>query len=409
MPATKKGWQLEEIDELRADIDQLFRDRFGDGIDLDDDQTPGLIAGVMSEWSSLEEKLVDGIANSYLVLKATDTHLDDIGADEGIYRHQASYASVQLQVDVYVDPTSPVLITEGSQFSTADGQIFNTDADVTVTDATTITGTDGTVTPLEDDDGNALGRVMISADADSPGTDSNVMPGSIINAEEAIDGFYAVTNPNGAIGGGDMETDNELRLRILENRQHPVNGTVSGTETAVRNVDGVKDVQVINNTEMVADKYGNPPKSAHLYVIGGDDQAVADAFFDVVPLLTQTEGKISKTVTDVSGKTATINFDRATTVPVYIDLALSIDSMNFDETAGPANIKTNILSYFDTLNMGDQVLYSKLFGPVFSVSGVNDVDITLGTDKTKLAGSDVVVDQFNLATTSADNITVTIK
>lgn len=409
MPATNKGWQLEEIDELRTDIDQLFRDKFGDGIDLDDDQTPGLIAGVMSEWSSLLEQLTDGIENSYLLLKATGTHIDDIGADEGIYRHQSSYASVELQVDVYTDPDSPVLIPEGSQFSTADGQIFDTLEDTTVTDPTTVTGDDGKPTPLVDDDGNALGRVMISANADTPGSDSNVMPGSIVNAEQAIDGFYAVTNPNGATGGGDIETDNELRLRIMENRQHPENGTQSGTETAVHNVEGVKDVQVINNTSMSADEYGNPAKSAHLYVIGGDDQAVANAYFNAIPLLTQTEGKISKTVTDVSGKTATVNFDRATTVPIFIDLELTVDPMNFDVTAGPNNIKANIVGYFDTLSMGDSVLYSKLFGPVYAVSGIKDVDITLGTDKTKLSNADVVIDQFDLAVTSADDITVNVK
>lgn len=409
MPATDKGWQLEEIDELRSDIDQLFRDKFGDAIDLDDDQTPGMLAGVMSEWSNMQEQLVNGIAKSYLLLKATGTHLDDIGADEGIYRHQASYASVELQVDVYVDPDSPVLIPEGSQFSTADGQIFDTLADTTVTDATTITGTDGQPAPLQDEDGNALGRVMISANADAAGSDSNVMPGSIVNAEEAIDGFYAVTNPNGATGGGDIETDNELRLRIMQNRQHPINGTLSGTETAVRNVDGVKDVQIINNTTMAVDKYGNPAKSAHLYVIGGDDQAVANAYFSAIPLLTQTEGKISKTVTDMAGKPSTVKFDRATTVPVFIDLELTVDATAFDETAGPASIKANILSYFDTLSMGNTVLYSKLFGPVYSVTGINDVDITLGTDKTKLAGSDVTVDQFNLAVTSVDDITINIK
>lgn len=409
MPATDKGWQREEIDELREDIDQLFRNKFSDSIDMDDDQTPGMLAGVLSEWSNLLEQLTAGIESSYLVLKATGTHIDDIGADEGIYRHQPSYASVELQVDVYTDPDSPVLIPEGSQFSTADGQIFETLADVTVTDPTTITGEDGKPASLQDDDGNALGRVMISANADDPGTESNVMPNSIVNAEQAIDGFYAVTNPNGATGGGDIETDNELRLRIMDNREHPSNGSKNGNETAIRNVEGVKDVHIINNTEMTADQYGNPAKSAHLYVIGGDDQAVANAFFTAMPLLTHTIGKISKAVTDVGGKTSTVNFDRATTIPIYIDLELSTDPLSFDETSGPAAIKANILSYFDTLNMGNTVLYSKLFGPVYAVTGINDVDITLGTDKTKLAGSDVTVDQFNLAVTSVDDITINIK
>ena len=47
MPLTDNGYDRPELDDLRDDINALFVKYFGDGIDLDDEQTPGMIAGIL--------------------------------------------------------------------------------------------------------------------------------------------------------------------------------------------------------------------------------------------------------------------------------------------------------------------------------------------------------------------------
>ena len=44
MPLTANGYDRPELDDLRDNINALFVKYFGDGIDLDDEQTPGMIA-----------------------------------------------------------------------------------------------------------------------------------------------------------------------------------------------------------------------------------------------------------------------------------------------------------------------------------------------------------------------------
>lgn len=405
---TDTGFDRKELDDLRDDINALFIKRFGDGIDLDDSQTPGMLAGVLSEADDTLEKLAQGVYNSFFVLKSSGANLDDLAAELEVYRKPAVNAYVELQIDGYVDPDSPTIIPEETQFSTPDGQVFSTMADTTITQQATYVDSGGNTQPLEDDDGNALGRQLVQAVAIETGTASNVMPNTIINPEDSIDGFYAVTNPSAATGGGDPETDDELRQRVLANRLNTPNSTPDGIQTAIKNLSGVTDVRLINNNTMSADSYGNPAKSVHLYVIGGADADIVQTYFDYLPPQSNTVGSVMGTATDIGGRQYIVAFDRAETVPVFIKVDIHIDDTKFDTDNGPANIKTNIINYFDTLGMGDKVLYSKLFAPAYSPVGVTDVALTLGTSLDKLTEADVSVSDFQLAVTSSANITVNI-
>jgi len=428
---TNNGYDRPEIGELRDDINALFIQYFGEGIDLDDDQTPGLLAGVLSEVSDTIEQVGQGVYNAFFVLKSSGANLDDIGAEEGLYRKSASNSNVTLQIDA--DPNT--VIPEGTQFSTDDAQIFETTDDLTIGEATTYVDTGGIVQPLQDDDGNPLGRGTVQAISQDTGDDMNVMPNTIINSEEALDGFNSVTNLDGAQGGGNAETDDQYRIRILENRKHPINSTVSGIETALMNVNGVQDVRIVNNIEMTPDEYGNPAKSIHVYVIGGDAGDIAQALFDVLPPVTRTIGSVAAMAKDIAGKIVPIMFDRATTVPIYIEVDIKADPSTFDSDNGEQMIKNNIMNYFDTLSMGDAVLYSRLFAPAYSASGVKDVTIKLGTkspvndpdeisvsptiegaqisvtlspNSGTLLTKDIQVSDFQLAQTSVNNIAINV-
>lgn len=405
---TDTGFDRKELDDLRDDINALFIKRFGDGIDLDDSQTPGMLAGVLSEADDTLEKLAQGVFNSFFVLKSSGANLDDLAAELEVYRKPAVNAYVDLQIDGYVDPDSPTIIPEETQFSTPDGQVFSTMADTTITQQASYVDSGGNTQPLEDDDGNTLGRQIVQAAAIETGTASNVMPNTIINPEDSIDGFYAVTNPSAATGGGDPETDDELRQRVLANRLNTPNSTPDGIQTAIKNLSGVTDVRLINNNTMSTDSYGNPAKSVHLYVIGGADADIIQTYFDYLPPQSNTIGSVMGTATDIGGRQYIVAFDRAETVPVFIKVDIHIDDTKFDTDNGPASIKTNIVNYFDTLGMGDKVLYSKLFAPAYSPVGVTDVALTLGTSLDKLTEADVSVSDFQLAVTNSANIAVNI-
>ena len=69
MPLTANGYDRPELDDLRDNINALFVKYFGDGIDLDDEQTPGMIAGILSEFDNTLESLAQGVYNSFFVFE----------------------------------------------------------------------------------------------------------------------------------------------------------------------------------------------------------------------------------------------------------------------------------------------------------------------------------------------------
>ncbi|VDG20620.1 Phage Mu gp47 related protein [Lactobacillus buchneri CD034] [Lactiplantibacillus mudanjiangensis] len=408
MPLTAKGYDRPELDDLREDINALFVKYFGDGVDMDDAETTGLLAGTLSDISEQVEELAQGIYNAMFVLKSNGANLDDLAAEEDVYRKPATYAVVDLQIDGYVDQDSPTIIPEGTQFSTPDGQIFATAKDITLSKQAAYVDAGGITQPLVDEDGNPLGRATVQANALESGTESNVMLNTIVNAEESIDGFKQVTNLQAATGGGDPETDDALRLRVLANRESKPNSTVSGIETAIKNVVGVQDVRLVNNQTMSTDSYGNPAKSLHLYVIGGDDATIAQTYFDHLPPITNTIGSVMGAATDIGGSEYIVMFDRAETVPIYVEVNLTVDETQFDTDNGPVQIKQAIMNYFDTLKMGGKVLYSKLFGPIYVPVGVNDATVKIGTAADALSTQDITISAFQLAVVSSGNITINV-
>lgn len=374
---TKLGYVKYDKDQLLDQVKQYFITNFGSDINLDDGSNAGAIANILAEVEDTIDSIGQGIRDSGLLLKSTGQAIDDIGANEGIYRKIATNSSVTLLITAYINPNSPVIIdTDNGEYSTADGQIFRITDDVTISQqATTSNGQ-----PMVDDDGNPLGQVSVTAVSEDTGVSQNVAPNSIVNAEQSVDGFYSVTNPDKAQGGIDVETDDKLKARIMANRQAKPNGTQDGLTTAIKNIPDVKDARVVTNTSNQADAFGNPAYSIHAYVLGGQPNEIAQAIYDNAALDTNFAGSKSGNATDVSGKQYSIAYDAAPQALIYIKVAVKADATSFNNDYGIQQIKDSINQYFDGLSMGDSVNFTKLFSPIYAVSGVNDAEISMGRD-----------------------------
>ena len=373
---TKLGYVKYDKDQLLDQVKQYFVTNFGSDINLDDGSNAGAIANILAEVEDTIDSIGQGIRDSNLLQKATGQSIDDIGANEGIYRKIATNATVTLVLTAYVNPNSPVIIdTDNGEYSTADGQIFRITDDVTISQQATVNGQ-----PLTDDDGNPLGQATITAVSEDTGSTQNVAPNSIVNAEQSVDGFYSVTNPDKAQGGIDVETDDKLKARIMVNRQAKPNGTQDGLTTAIKNIPDVKDARIITNTSNQADALGNPAYSIHAYVLGGQPDEIAQAIYDNAALDTNFAGSKSGNATDVSGKQYVVSYDSAPQALIYIKVEIKADATAFNTDYGIQQIKDSINQYFDTLSMGDSVNFTKLFSPIYQVSGVQDAEISMGRD-----------------------------
>lgn len=402
MPETNTGYDRQAIDQLRETIDEIAKSYYGDDADVSDAAVIGMMDGVLSEVGDKISKIVEFVRWSVHLLSAENTDLDLFGTDDVLPRKLATNSQVMLQIDAVPGTEIP----EMTQFATDSDVRFETTEDALIKDVLQVAAEDGTQSPLTDDNGTECGRIMVEAVSVDTGVTTNVGADTITVQAEPIDGVSAVTNPQPSTGGTDVESDVEYKARLMQGREHPKNESEDGIKTYLESeVNGVIQAKVIPNKTLETDKYGNPPKTTHIYVIGGKDQDVADGIFHILSAPANTVGAVSATVLNLSGDERTINFDRAKPKPVYAKVTIKTDD-TFDTDSGATNIISKMKEYVDVLKMGDDVLFSKFFEYIWQVTGLKSVVIEIGDSKDTLAVADLAVDEFELATLDAANVEV---
>lgn len=407
MPVSKSGgYDLQEFDDHRDLVNQSALTWMGPNTPTGDASHTGQLFGLMAELLHKMDEVGQIDYNAASVLRGRNDDLDIIGTDENIPRKPATSATVYLQIDA--DPNTE--IPEGTQYSTATGVVFNVLDEAMVPGVATVKDDTGQDVPLTDDDGNELGRVSVQAQADLPGSAGNVGAGTVTDeggsdGTEGIAGVVRVTNPEPSTGGAEAESEVDYRRRVFEYKLAKSDSTQDGIEAQVETVEGVVQCKVDFNDTLETDERGNPAKTTHAYVIGGADQDVAEVLATSVGLPGHTYGEVSRTITNHAGQKRIINFSRAKTQTVYIQVNLKTND-SFDTDNGPTNIKNKIIEYDRTLKMGDTLQYSKLFEYIWQVVGIASMELTLGTDKANMALGNVEVDDYSLAYVTTDDIEV---
>lgn len=224
-------------------------------------------------------------------------------------------------------------------------------------------------------------------------------------------GWVSVNNPLAATAGAPVETDGQLRVRQSVSTALPSLSVMEGTIGAVANVDGVVRYKGYENDSASTDADGIPAHSIALVVEGGSAAEIAEAIAIKKTPGTRTYGTTSEVVFDRYGMPNTINFFRPTDVPITVEVRITALA---GYTSGYAElIKTAVADLINSLSIGADVLYTKLFVPANLPGTVQGTTFDILTIKLKrgadpLAASNVVIAFNEVASCDVANITVTV-
>lgn len=225
-------------------------------------------------------------------------------------------------------------------------------------------------------------------------------------------GWTSVTNSVSAVVGKAEETDAELRAKQSVSVSIPSLSLLEGTKGAIANVTGVTRYKVYENDTNSTDSNGQPAHSITCVVEGGSDQNIGEAIFNNKSIGCSTNGDVNVDVIDAFGQTTTINFYRPTTEE--IDVEINVKALNGYTTDITALIKSNLVAYLNSLEIGEDVTVSSLFGvaltaqpnltkPIFTISTVK-----CALHGGSLATTDLVIDYTSVSSGNIANITVVV-
>lgn len=223
------------------------------------------------------------------------------------------------------------------------------------------------------------------------------------------DGWFSVSNESETYVGRDYETASEVRQRYASAVFKNSVGMVESIKAALMELQDVTSVTIYENrTDETVD--GLKPHSFQAIVFGGDEEAIARTILSVAPLGIDTNGDICVRVEDTEGASQNICFSRPHEVPIYVKVI--IKEYNEEVLPGDAidKIKNIVLAQIGKLAMGNDVIYQRLLGPIYSgVNGISYTECSVSKDGQTYKQENIAIDRGELAVTKLADITVALE
>jgi uncharacterized phage protein gp47/JayE len=385
----KYGFKRKNYSELQSELELRSKELFGEDTNLSEYSPIGIFIRLFSWFLSKTWELAEKVYNSAYITRAEGVQLDRLTAFFNTSRNPEQYATAEISIT----GTPNVTILEGTRFETESGIDFAL-----------------TENMILDENGEGSGKTVSL----TPGIIGNVSAGAIKVQSEPNADILEVTNIEPAEGGRDVETDIELLARLRASGASSGSGTPDAIVSEVLGVQGVRSASISVNNEPTTVN-GLPPHSNAVYVLGGNGQEIANALFKHYVGL-QFFGSHSYVINDISGNGHEIAFTPAVPITIFSSVTLMTDNTFAGD--GVNQVKDAIVkiiggttsdgTLYVGLNMGQDVIWSKIQAAVMGVQGINDATLTIGTSTETQGIANIAIEMNEVAQTSTDNITVTV-
>lgn len=389
---TATGFEAKASVEILADIEAAQKAALGNDLDVSPEGPLGQMNGIVV--TKLRE-LWEAVAALYAArvpMGASGAALDGVTEITALSRLAATYGTVTLSVVLGAGRTLPA-----GSIASVTGQPTN--RWVTTASATNASGVQATVS--------------VTARAETAGL-FRANAGTITVIATPVTGWVSVTNAADATPGAAAETDPQLRRRRDATIRAGGSSPLDAVRLALSEVANVTQVRVFSNDSDATDVDGRPPHSLDAIVVGGTDQAVADALWAAKAAGIQTwapsTGGVSATVTDAGGVSRSVSFSRPTTVNVYVSATIERDPSVYPTAAallavvGPA-----VAALGDALQIGDTVRVELLRSTIFRLPGVIDVpSLRLGRTSTPAGTINLAIGRRELADLDSSRVDVVL-
>lgn len=311
-----------ETEDLQTIIDKLtieFKNIYGQDINLEQSTPDGQLINIFAQAKIDTLNLAVQLYNLFNSETVIGRAQDNLYKLVGLYRKSSQFSFVQVNVTTTqavnlegLDDDIENINGVGYTVSDTNGNNF------ILTNSAAITG---------------AGTYLLEFRAQNVGA-VQVLPNTIKNMVSVIRGVSGVNNPGVQyLTGNDAETDAEFRIRFNKSRSISSKGFSDSLLAALLNINLVADAQVYQNRTNQTDGDGTPGHTVWVIVEGGTNEDIAQAIYANVTDGAGMRGETRVVIKKSNGLLETINFDRASSEPLYIQATLknlTTESLNLD-------------------------------------------------------------------------------
>lgn len=385
---TSLGFRRPTYTELLDALEYKARELFGATANLTVRSPLGLFLRIFAWMLNILFSVLEDVYNSRFVDTAVGASLLNLGRAIGIRILSAQKATGYLTV------TGPggTVIPEGWLAETAAGIQFFAVAE-------TVIGPEG--------------KATVPARCVETGPAGNVAAGTIttITNPGAVAGLASVTNEKDFTGGRERETDEEFRDRYYKSVDYAGGVNADAIRAALlQRVGGILDAKVFENDSDQEDDHGLPPHSIEAIAYGGLDADIAQVIYEELSGGIQTYGQQTVQIITESGGTKAINFNRPNPVQVYVTVSDLVTSSSFPHD-GKEQIKQAVIAFIGDresggVGIGETLYHQRLPAVIYTVPGVLDFSVKLGTTQEEQSEQNIPVDNRSKVVTAEGQVVV---
>lgn len=385
---TDTGFYRPTYEEIVAEKERNAVVLFGQDIDTGEMSVLGKFLRLNAKDELRLYEIAEKVYYSISPLSATGSSLDNLCKFLPATRNAASYSKIKLSVY----GTKDSVISIGTQFKNDDGIIFISTSEETINKPET--GQDNDTTYYTD--------VIVTCT--QSGTVGNVTNKSFTLVKHDRN-ITSVVFKSEIARGKNIETDVELRERFLQiNQGLGTNTGASIKANILKKVLTVSDVIIIDNNtteEILIGDTANKDETDNIYnpegttveyetdktslvisprsyaiIVNCTDKSekvlseIANAIFEKQPLGILQSGNITFNVVDDSETVHNVKFSYI--LPYSITITVNCNVNSAFPSDGKTQIERNIRKYIDSLGIGEQVVYTRIFDYIYNVTGVNN-------------------------------------
>ena len=361
---TGDGFVRKPVTEVVKSLNNKFIAAFGANFDVSPESPDGQVIGIVSDEIASCWEQAQQVFNAYRPGAVEGVGLDNVCELTNTKR----YVNKPSQATVYCDGTLGTLVPAGSLVSDGSRK-FRLDTDVTLP---------GDVTAIATEPG----EYYIAAD-------------TIINILTPIAGWTSVTNPTIGTTGIDYESDPELRAR--RDKTTAVNSATTAEAIYASLADLDIDYIRVRDNDTYAAIGSQPPGTIFVIVDGGTSNDIARRIYNAKTGGVPTHGNIEITINDSRGYPHLIKFSRPVRTPIFVKGTFRRRaSANISSIDAAQKLQAAAITYLNSLQPGDDVVWSNMFGPIMSAVQYIEVEslfIGLSANPTSTATIELDIDK----------------
>jgi uncharacterized phage protein gp47/JayE len=377
------GWNYSDYPTTLAYVQNIFTNIYGTDIYIAPDSQDGQLIAAFATAMYDNNQTFAAVINSLSPTYAQGVQLSNEVLVNGISRQPATYSTATLTLTGTVGT-----VISGASAKDAIGNTWDIASGVL----------------------DSTGTALLLATCETAGA-ITALANTINQINTPIFGWSTVNNPNAATTGTDAESDYLLRQRQALSTALPSVTAIGGLLGGLLSVLSVTRAAVYENPTSATDANGLPAHSIAAVVEGGSGQTIANQIALRKTIGCYTYGTSTYTTTDSMGIASQTNFS----VLAYdnLKMAITIHPLTGYISSTLTAIQTALSAFISGLNIGDDVLYSKLY-TVANLNGsalgqtYNITSLQIGLLSGSLGTADIVVPYNQAAALAVSNVVISV-